>query len=105
MQLVVLTAAGSALVPVTSIGLNAEIASLDAPERLRMFSVYSMKLHAASAGSMLLLPALLQRAPKASFALGGMATAAAALFGWAVLTSVGRRQSRSPGREAEVART
>ncbi|MEV8479312.1 MFS transporter [Streptomyces sp. NPDC051173] len=105
LQLALLVTAGSVLVPVTSIGLTAQIASLDGPERLRMFSVYGVKLHVASMGSMLLLPALLQRAPKASFVLGGAATAAAALVGWAVLTAVSRRQGKSPGQQVEMART
>lgn len=104
-QVVVLAAAGSVLVPVTSIGLNAEIAALDGPERLRMFSVYSVKLHVASMGSVLLLPAVLQRAPKASFALGGAATAATALLAWAVLRIIGRRRGQEAGREVELART
>ncbi|WP_327359531.1 MFS transporter [Streptomyces sp. NBC_01304] len=83
-QVVVIAAAASALVPLTSICLNAEIGGLPGPERLRLFAVDSVKVHVASMSSMLLLPALLERAPRMSFAVGGALTAVAGLVAWAV---------------------
>lgn len=83
-EVAVVAALASALVPFTSIGLNAEIGSLPGPERLRMFMVDSVKLHVASMGSMLLLPALLERAPWASFVTGGALTAGAGGVAWIV---------------------
>ncbi|MFC5719185.1 MFS transporter [Streptomyces gamaensis] len=104
LQVVVLTALGSLLVPVTSIALNAEIAALEGPEQLRMFSVCSVKLHLASMGSMLLLPAVLERTPRASFAVAGTATAVTALLTWTVLKGLGHRQALQPGQQKELAR-
>ncbi|MEX3104974.1 MFS transporter [Streptomyces sp. ST1020] len=71
-----------ALVPLTSVSLNAEIGALPGPERLRLFTADSIKLHVASTSSMLVLPALLERAPRAAFAASGTLTAAAGLLAW-----------------------
>ncbi|MCC3765999.1 MFS transporter [Streptomyces sp. UNOC14_S4] len=87
-EVAVVAAMGSLLIPITSIGLNTEIAALPGPERLRMFSVYSVKLHVASMLSMLVLPMALERVPRASFALGGVATATAGLMAWAALKTM-----------------
>ncbi|ATM24708.1 MFS transporter (plasmid) [Streptomyces alboflavus] len=102
-QIVVIAAAASALVPLTAISLNAEIGSLPGPERLRLFTVDSVKIHVASMSSMLLLPALLERAPRASFAAGGALTAAAGVLAWAAA----RMWCGAPAKEldrAELAR-
>ncbi|OIJ93626.1 NUDIX domain-containing protein [Streptomyces colonosanans] len=69
MQVVAIATTASALVPLTSISLNAEIGGLPGPQRLRMFTADSVKLHVASMSSMLLLPALLERAPRVGFYL------------------------------------
>ncbi|MGJ5894511.1 MFS transporter [Streptomyces niveiscabiei] len=90
-EVVAITATASALVPLTSISLNAEIGGLPGPERLRLFTADSIKLHVASMSSMLLLPALLERAPRASFAAGGALTSAAGLLAWVAARALARR--------------
>ncbi|MFD9904040.1 hypothetical protein [Streptomyces sp. NPDC059063] len=90
-QVVAITVAASALVPLTSISLNAEIGGLPGPERLRLFTADSVKLHVASMSSMLLLPALLERAPRAAFAAGGALTAAAGAAAWIAARTLARR--------------
>lgn len=91
MEVVAIAATASALVPLTSISLNAEIGALPGPERLRVFTADSVKLHAASMSSMLLLPAILERAPRVSFAAGGILTAVAGVVLWAVARVLARR--------------
>ncbi|MEV7192326.1 MFS transporter [Streptomyces sp. NPDC093510] len=90
-EVAVIAATASALVPLTSISLNAEIGLLPGPERLRLFTADSVKLHVASMSSMLLLPVLLERAPRASFAAGGALTAAAGLVAWVAARALARR--------------
>ncbi|MFI6475953.1 MFS transporter [Streptomyces sp. NPDC050516] len=89
-QVLLLTATASALVPLTSIALNAEIGSLPGPERLRLFTADSVKVHMASMSSMLVLPALLERAPRVAFAAGGALTMAAGLIAWAASRGLSR---------------
>ncbi|MFD8462663.1 hypothetical protein ACFV27_38660 [Streptomyces antimycoticus] len=72
---------GSALVPLTSISLNMEIGGLPGPQRLRLFTADSVKLHVASMASML-LPAPLERALRLSFATAGAATVFAGVAAW-----------------------
>ncbi|MGO4419927.1 MFS transporter, partial [Streptomyces sp. MCAF7] len=90
-EVVVIAGTASALVPLTSISLNAEIGSLPGPERLRAFTADSVKLHVASMSSMLLLPALLERAPRASFAAAGVLTAGAGVMAWMAARALARR--------------
>ncbi|MFD4634851.1 hypothetical protein ACFVYR_36070 [Streptomyces sp. NPDC058284] len=66
---------------------------LPGPERLRLFTADSVKLHVASMSSMLLLPVLLERAPRASFATGGVLTAVSRLVAWIVSRAVARRST------------
>ncbi|KPI09460.1 protein of unknown function DUF894 DitE [Actinobacteria bacterium OK074] len=91
MEVVAIAATASALVPLTSIGLNAEIGGLPGPERLRVFTADSVKLHVASMSGMLLLPAMLERAPRVSFAAGGTLTAVAGVVVWIVARVLARR--------------
>ncbi|MEU4199193.1 MFS transporter [Streptomyces sp. NPDC026294] len=91
LEVAALAATASALVPLASISLNAEIGSLPGPQRLRVFTADSVKLHVASMSSMLVLPALLERAPKASFATAGAATACAGMVAWLAARSLARR--------------
>lgn len=97
-----LAATASALVPLASISLNAEIGSLPGPQRLRVFTADSVKLHVASMSSMLVLPALLERAPKASFAAAGAATACAGAVAW--LAARARRPVLTEEADPELAR-
>lgn len=90
-EVVAITATASALVPLTSISLNAEIGGLPVPERLRVLTADSVKLHVASMSSMLMLPALLERAPQVSFAAGGVLTAAAGVAAWTAARGLARR--------------
>lgn len=102
-EVMALAAAASALVPLTSISLYAEIGALPGPQRLRLFSLDEVRLHVASMSSMLLLPALLERAPSRAFVASGLLTAVAGLGAWAVC----RRWQAAPARpveEAELAR-
>ncbi|MEU7226116.1 MFS transporter [Streptomyces chrestomyceticus] len=91
LEVAALAATASALVPLASISLNAEIGSLPRPQRLRVFTADSVKLHVASMSSMLVLPALLERTPKASFAAAGAATAGAGAVAWLAARSLARR--------------
>jgi len=93
-EVVAVAATASALVPLTSISLNAEIGALPGPERLRAFTADSVKLHVASMSSMLLLPTLLERAPRASFAASGGLTAVAGVVAWGVARVLARRPVR-----------
>ncbi|GAV42511.1 MFS transporter [Streptomyces acidiscabies] len=102
LEVVAVTASMGALVPLTSIGLNAEIGALPGPERLRLFTADSVKLHVASMSSMLLLPTLLERAPGPSFAAGGALTAAVGLLAWIAARSLAQRPVRAE--ETELAR-
>lgn len=105
-EVVLIAATASALVPLTSISLNAQIGGLPGPERLRVFTADSVKLHVASMSSMLLLPALLERAPRASFAAGGAVTAAAGVGAVFVARAVARRAAgQAADGGAELART
>ncbi|MCI3927709.1 hypothetical protein [Streptomyces sp. AN091965] len=105
LQVGAIAAAASALVPLSSISLNAEIGTLPGLQRLRLFTADSVKLHVASMSSMLLLPALLERAPRASFAAGGALTAAAGVAAWIASRALARRPVPVElGERAELAR-
>ncbi|MCC2275505.1 MFS transporter [Streptomyces sp. ET3-23] len=91
MEVLAIAATASTLVPLNSISLKAEIGALPGPQRLRVFTADSVKLHVASMSSMLLLPALLERAPKASFAAAGAATAVAGAVAWTVARTLADR--------------
>ncbi|MEU7206442.1 hypothetical protein [Streptomyces sp. NPDC045470] len=104
LEVAALAAAASALVPLASISLSAEIGSLPGPQRLRVFTADSVKLHVASMSSMLVLPALLERAPKASFAAAGAATACAGAVAWLAARAVARRPVRMEEADPERAR-
>lgn len=104
LQVGAIAAAASALVPLSSISLNAEIGTLPGLQRLRLFTADSVKLHVASMSSMLLLPALLERAPRASFAAGGALTAAG-VAAWIASRALARRPVPVElGERAELAR-
>ncbi|MFF0741554.1 MFS transporter [Streptomyces sp. NPDC004111] len=102
-EVAVIASVASALVPLTSISLNAEIGNLPGPERLRLFSVDSVKIHVASMSSMLVLPALLERAPRMSFAVGGALTAVVGMVAWGAARMWRPVAGESLGR-AELAR-
>ncbi|MEU7148626.1 MFS transporter [Streptomyces sp. NPDC045456] len=104
MEAAALAAAASALVPLPSISLSAEIGSLPGPQRLRVFTADSVKLHVASMSSMLALPALLERAPKASFAAAGAATACAGAVAWLAARALARRPVLVKEAGSELAR-
>ncbi|WP_238783406.1 MFS transporter [Streptomyces monomycini] len=103
-EVAALAAAASALVPLASISLSAEIGSLPGPQRLRVFTADSVKLHVASISSMLVLPALLERAPKASFAGAGAATACAGAVAWLAARALARRPALVEEAGSELAR-
>jgi hypothetical protein len=83
-SVVVVTALLGVLTPLGSVTLGAEIGRLPGPERLRLFTVELTALHVAGMGGMLVLPALVERAPRAAFGWAGVITVSAAAVVWAV---------------------
>ncbi|MYW03808.1 MFS transporter [Streptomyces sp. SID3343] len=100
-SVVVVTALLGVLTPLGSVTLGAEIGLLPLPQRLRLFTVESTALHVSGMGGMLVLPALVERAPRAAFGWAGLVTVVAAAVVWAVSGS-GARGEHEPAMAGAV---
>ncbi|MET7298235.1 MFS transporter [Embleya sp. NPDC005575] len=81
-SVIAVTALLGLLTPLGSVTLGSEIGRLPGPERLRLFTVELTALHVAGMGGMLVLPALVERAPRAAFGWAGAVTVLAAAVTW-----------------------
>ncbi|MGC0415471.1 MFS transporter [Embleya sp. AB8] len=104
-RLLVVGVVAGALSPVGSIVLQARIGVSARAERLRLFTVQSTALHAACMAGMLVLPALVERAPRSAFVvLGALTTSGALVTWWASRVLTGPSPVAFAGGDNEVGR-